>query len=263
MIIGGVIMLIPFVWMISTMLKFQAEVMTIPPTIIPRHPTLTSLKTVWSGLDMLTLYKNSIIMTLGATLGQIFLCSMAGYAFAKIPFSGRQTTFILVLSTMMVPLEVIVVPLYFIMFKLHWVNTYFALFVPWITHAFGIFLMKQYIGQIPDELVDAAIIDGCSYYGVYARIILPNIKPALAMLVSFIFMWQWNAYLWPLVVINSKDMYTLTIGITEYVPGWGDAPSQQNLSQAAAFLSIFVPIAVFIRLQKYFLQAGLTAGLKF
>lgn len=264
LIVAGVIVLIPLIWMISTMLKPSDEIVRMPPIIVPEHPTIDPLKTAWTELNFPRLYMNTTIMAVGAVVGQLILCSMAGYAFAKIRFAGRQAMFVTTLSTMMMPLQVIVIPLYLIMLRLGWINTYFALFVPWIAHGFGIFLMKQFIGEIPDDLIDAAIIDGCSHYRIYAQIVLPNIKPALATLATFVFMWQWTFYLWPLVAISTKDMHTLTVAISTYtVHLERGGAHMQNLTQSAAFLSSFGPIAVFIYLQKFFLRGTVTTGLKF
>jgi multiple sugar transport system permease protein len=260
--IGCVFTLVPFIWMITTSLKNSAEIVHIPPTFLPADPTLENYKTILTDpvIPLSNFYLNSIIVSACVVLLVLFTSSLAGYVFAKYKFFGKNFIFILVLATLMIPFQVIMIPLYLILVRLNLVNSLAGLIVPAMTSAFGIFLMRQFIEGIPDELIDAARIDGSSEFGIYSRIVLPQMGPALATLGIFQFMGTWNDYLWPLIVITSTPKRTLPIMLTWYIGQHGN--NRYDLTMTASFLVILPILIVYLLFQRWIVQGIALTGFK-
>ncbi|BAC15378.1 sugar binding-protein dependent transporter system permease [Oceanobacillus iheyensis HTE831] len=256
LIIGSFLMIIPFLWMVLTSFKTYGESMQVPPTILPSEWNFNNYVSVFQSVDFLQYYINTLIVTVGRTLGQLFLCSLAAFAFARLEFPGKNIIFLLILSVLMVPLQVILIPNFGIITQFGWVDTFYALIIPGVFSAFGVFLLRQFFMGIPKELDDAAKIDGCSYFGIYWRIILPNATPALTALGIFTILAAWNDFLWPLVMTNSEGMRVLSVGISNFQ---GQYSTDYPLLMAGAVLSTIPMLLMFIFLQKYLL-AGIALG---
>src|SRR5258707_1344441 len=210
---GALIMLLPFLWMVNASLMSSGEIMQQPPTWLPAQPQFSNFSDVTKTLPFGQLYFNSLFITTCTVFGVLLTSSLAGFAFAKYQFPGREIFFYCILATMMIPFFVTLIPVFYIVRQLQWVNTFQGMIVPSLTSAYGIFLMRQFIFGIPDELIDAARIDGASEPLIYGRIILPLIGPALATLGTFTFISSWNSFLWPLLVLDKPELFTLPLGL--------------------------------------------------
>jgi len=264
--VGAVIMVFPFVWMALSSFKSTSEILAFPPTWLPSKPTLAAYRTIlWGKLifgrvDIGVWYKNSLIVTSTVTLLALVGSSLTGFVFAKYRFRGRDLIFLGILSTMMIPFEVKLIPLYKLAVDLKLNNTYFGLMIPSLTSTFGIFLMRQFITLIPDELIDAATIDGCSNLGIYWHVILPMVKPALGALAIFTFMWNWDMFLWPLVLIDKRSLYTIPLGLGSFlISGYS---TNYDLFMAATMLTTLPVIAVFLVAQKQIVKGIALTGFK-
>lgn len=256
LVASSLAMLVPFYWMVVTSLKLEQFVYSTPPQWWPDPLTLTHYGEVFTRIHFERYFFNSLIVAVTITLGHAFLDTLAGYAFSKLRFPGRDTIFFVLLLGLMVPFQVNIIPLYRIMAGLKWIDTYAALIVPSLTSIFGVFLMRQYMRSIPDELLDAARIDGCGEFGVFWRIALPLALPGLATLIIFTFMDAWNSFLWPRLVTNSEAMFTLPVGLAQL-----QLKNTSNWTQimAGTTLTALPMIIVFLLMQKQFV-AGITAG---
>lgn len=251
--------LFPLFWMIMTALKPSNEVLSIPPKFFPSYFMLGNIKKALSLAPFDLFFKNSLIVTITAVIITVFINLLAGFSFAKYNFKGKKILFMIVLSTLMIPLQVTMVPNFIIMSKLNWLNTYQGLIIPQCAEAFGLFLSRQFISEIPDELLEAARVDGASEFKIFRSIIIPCSKPLIAVLVIFTFMWRWNDFLWPLIVLSDPKYYTVQLGLSmmqglNYV-NWNDL-------MAASVVVTMPVIVVFIIFQKYFVQGVTTTGLK-
>ena len=206
------IAIIPFLYLISLSLQSQAEIFSGIPVIFPSVPQFQNYVSIWIMAPFARFFLNSLIVATVITLTHLFFDPLAGYVFAKYRFPLKNVIFLFVMGTLMIPFFVRLIPLYIMMGDWGWLNTYQALIVPFSMSAYGIFLMRQFMRPIPLELIDAARIDGCSEFGVYWRIILPQVKPALATLGLFTFLAHWDELLWPMVVVNTTDMRTMPAG---------------------------------------------------
>ncbi len=256
LILGALVMIVPFVWMISTSLKTQGATMVLPPEIIPSDINWGNYMKVTQAFPVLRFLGNSLLVASVSTVGQLILCSMAAYAFARLKFRGRDFLFLLYLATLMVPAQVTMTPQFILMKYLGWINTYEGLILPGMFNAFGTFLLRQFFISIPRELEEAAFIDGASHFRVYWQIILPLAKPALATLTVFAFMQSWNNFLWPLIIVSDSDMMTLPLGLSMLQGRW---ETDWNLMMAGVVISVLPVLAVYLFAQKYFIQ-GLTMG---
>jgi multiple sugar transport system permease protein len=259
LIIISLMMVVPFLWMITTSLKTSDQIFTWPPEWIPKP-------VIWSNyIDATTFFPffryllNTAFITICIVIGQLITCSMGGYAFARVRFPGRDTLFILYIATMMIPGQVTIIPVYILFKWLHWIDTYYAVIVPGLFSAFGTFLLRQFFLTIPRELEEAAIIDGCSIFGIYHRIILPLSKPALATLGIFTFMGAWNSFFWPLIVLNSQERMTLSVGLALFV---GPFDTTFNTLMAASTLVLLPVILAYVFAQGYFVRGITLSGLK-
>jgi multiple sugar transport system permease protein len=258
-LVGAVITVLPFLWMLGTSFKPESDVFGYPMRLQPTHPTLSNYGEIWQQLPFLRLVINSVIFAGGVTVCSVFFDSLAAYALARLRFPGRNIAFYLVLATLMVPFQVTLIPLFQLVFQLQWLNTYQGLIVPRATSAFGIFLLRQFFITIPAELDEAAKVDGASEWYVYARIILPLARPALASLAVFYFMNNWNDFLWPLVMTSTTDMRNLPAGLTLFA---GQYVVEHGVLMAGAVISL-LPLAVaFALAQRYFVSGIATTGIK-
>lgn len=256
---GCVIMLLPFLWMVSTSLKERGATMVFPPEFIPSNPNLDNYKEVVERFPMLTFMKNSIIVSLITTIGTIIVSSMAAYAFARMKFKGRNALFMLYLSTMMIPTQVLMIPQFILLKNLGWIDTYQGLILPNLFGVFGVFLMRQAFLGIPDELEEAAFMDGANHLTVFWKVDLPLLKPTIATLFIFTFMQSWNNYLWPLIATSSREMATLPLGLSLLQGRWS---TNWNLVMAGVVISVIPILAVYLFAQKYFIQGMTMSGMK-
>jgi multiple sugar transport system permease protein len=259
--IGAFLSTIPFLWMVSTSLKNIDEVYRYPPTFIPDTIAWRNYIEAFRRVPFARFFLNSGYISAAVVLGQLFTCSLAGYSFARLRFPGRDAIFMSYLATMMIPFAVLMIPLFITMRTIGWVNTHYALIFPSLATAFGTFLMRQFMSTLPRELEDAARIDGCSYFRLYWRIILPLTKPALATLGILTFMNIWNDFLWPLIVISSVPLKTLPLGLLMFQEQ-STMKTPWQLVMAAATFSIVPILIVFTLGQKYYVQGIVTSGLK-
>lgn len=257
---GLVVMLTPFVWMALSSLKPEAEIRENPPTWWPQTFTLENFTELFTRLDFPQFFTNSAVVAVVVTVGNLVFCSMLGYAFAKIDFWGRDWLFRIVLGTMMIPGIVMLVPLFVLVSRMGLVNTYAGLILPFLAAPFGVFLMRQFISALPDELIDAGRIDGASELRIFTGIILPLCKPALATLGILTFLGSWNNFLWPLVVASSEDKYTLPVALALYSVGQNE--NQYGLMLAGAVVVVVPVLVVFLFLQKNIIQGIATTGIK-
>ena len=256
LIISSILMIIPFYWSVGTSLKLEQFVFSSPPQWIPSPITLANYIHVLTRIPFLRYFANSVVVSLVTTLGHVFFDTLAAYAFAKLIFPGRDKIFFIMLLALMVPFQVNLIPLYKIMATLHWTDTYLALIVPNLTSIFGIFLMRQFMMTIPNELLDAARIDGCSEFGVFRKVALPLALPGIATLIIFTFMGTWNDFLWPRIVTKTESLYTLPVGLAQL-----QMKNTSNVAQimAGTVLTALPMIIVFLFMQRQFIE-GMTAG---
>ncbi len=259
LVIGLVAMIAPFLWMLSTSLKSTKAIFRFPPDWIPAQPTLAHYQKLFETLDFLTPFKNTVIVAVAITFLSLLICSMAGYAFAKFRFPGRDKLFIGLLGTLMVPGQITMIPVFLLLNKLRLLNSYPGLILPGLASAFSIFFMRQFIRTIPDELLEAARIDGASERYIFFKIVLPLCKPALATLGIFNFTGSWNSFLWPLIIASSEKMYTLPVAIANL---GGQYQTDYGLQMAGAVVVIVPIIIVFLFAQKYFIKGITLSGLK-
>ena len=256
----GLLMILPLLWMVSLASRPLSEVFVLPVTLIPNKFALfQSIDSAMHRLPVTRFYFNSVYIATATTVSQLFFCSLAGFAFAKYEFRGREILFTLVLATGMIPFMAIVIPLFIVVRDLGWLDSYTGLIVPSLVSPFGVFLMRQFISGMPDELLDAARIDGAREIGIYFRIVLPLIRPALATLTIFSFLASWDSFLWPLVVTNRTELYPLTLGLGKFQ---GEHFTVWNELMAVAFISVLPSLIVFILFQRYFVKGIVISGIK-
>lgn len=260
-VIGALVMLIPFAWMLSTSLKPSGALLTLPPRLVPEEPTLDAYRGVMEAFPMARVFLNSVVVALGTTAGQLVMASMSGYAFARFRFPGRNVLFYLYLATLMVPFAVTVTPLFIIVTELGWTNSYAGLIVPPMFSAFGTFLMRQFFLSLPRELEEAATIDGASTFGTFVRVIVPISGPAFATLGIFSFMQSWNNFLWPLLIVSERDFMTLPLALST-LQGLYPGQTEWNLVMAGTVISIVPMILVFLLAQRWVIEGVTASGLK-
>ncbi|MFC7679698.1 carbohydrate ABC transporter permease [Paenibacillus sp. GCM10028914] len=256
---GALLMIMPFLWMLSTSFKSFADSMTIPPTWLPAEWHFDNYLRVIETIDFGVYYWNTILVTLGRTGGQLILCSLAAYAFACMNFPFKNVIFLALLAVLMVPSQVVMIPSFVIMRELNWLDTFYVLIVPGIFSAFGTFLLRQFFMTLPKDLEEAAKIDGCSYFRIYWNIYLPLSKAALVSLAIFTILASWNDLLWPLIMTSSEDMRVLSIGISSFQ---GQHSTDYPLLMAGAVMAIMPIIILFIFLQRYFIEGIAMNGIK-
>ncbi|MFL5758958.1 MAG: carbohydrate ABC transporter permease [Thermomicrobiales bacterium] len=258
---GSVVMLLPFAWMLSSSFMTPDEVIARPLTWIPAHPGLGAYRGLRDAIPLGRMYLNSMIVASLTTIGILLTSSLAGYGFAKFQFPGRDMLFLIVLATMMIPFFVVLIPIFYMISKAGWVNSYPGLIVPNIATAFGIFLMRQYMLSLPDEVLDAARVDGASELEIYWRIVLPLSTPVIGALSILGFVYQWNSFLWPLIVARSSNMWTVPVGLNS-LRVYASSVQVINMQMAGSTLGVVPAIIVFLALQRYFVRGIALTGMK-
>lgn len=255
-LLGVLVSAIPFIYMITASFRHQGELYSLPVTIMPREWTGHNYEKLFGDTNFVIWYGNTIFTAGIRTVLGVYFAALAGAAFAKYDFRFKRLCFFIVLATLTLPFHVILIPLFLLMRDFGWIDTYWAVIVPGIVGAFNIFLMRQYIEAVPDELMDAARIDGASEIGIFHRIIIPLVRPALGVVAILTFVNTWNDFLWPLVVLHDDTKYLLSIGIATM-----DGPYDVEIGaiMAASFLSTLPILIVFVLMQRQII-AGLTQG---
>jgi ABC-type glycerol-3-phosphate transport system permease component len=257
--LAAFVAMVPFLYVVSTSLKDTIALFSYPPEWIPRDPTLINYRDLIRDNPFLRWTLNSLIVASSVTVIKVVIDSMAGYAFAKMNFPGKNALFLLVLMTLMVPFAATLLPLFIIVRDLHLTNSYLGLILPPLASPIGIFMMRQFIETLPADLENAARLDGCSEFQIYRRVIVPLIRPPLVVLGVFTFMNQWTSYLWPLVIGTKTEMFTLTVGVQSlrslFTVNWG-------ILSAGAVLSMLPLVLVFLFLQRYFIAGSIAGALK-
>ena len=255
----SIIMILPFLWMISTSLKEAGAVFTYPPKWIPHPVVFKNYLEAWNAVPFGRFFINSIFVAFCVTIGQVTTSSLAAYAFARLEFPGRDKLFFLYLATMMIPGQITMIPIFILLKHLNWIDTYKALILPMAFSAYGTFMLRQFFMTIPKDLEDAAVMDGCSKFGVYWQVILPLSKPALATLATFTFLGNWNSFMWPLIVTDSMKMKTLPVGLTSFQ---GLYTTDWTLLMAASVIVLMPILIVYIFNQRFFTKGIVMSGLK-
>jgi multiple sugar transport system permease protein len=258
--LGLVAMVGPFVWMLLSSFKTEGEIRQVPMTWLPEDVTFANYGDLFERLDFPTYFTNSAVVAVVTTVGNLLFCSAAGYALAKLPFPGKRVLFGMVLGTIMVPSIVTMVPLFVLSSNLGLVNTLAGLILPFLAQAFGVFLMRQFIFSIPNDLLEAARIDGASELRIYWQVVLPLCKPALATLGILTFLASWNNFLWPLVAASTEDKYTLPVALALYAIGQNR--TDYDLLLAGSVVVVLPVLVVFVLLQRHFVRGIATTGLK-
>ena len=258
MVVGAFLMFFPFLWTIVTSISPGAS-LTLAPALIPENPSLAAYQQLFTERPFGRVILNSLLLAVVTTLVQLFTSATAGYAFSRLPFRGQSVVFAIYLATMMIPLQVLIVPLFSELKAFGLLNTYLGALLPTFATAFGIFLLRQAINQIPRELDEAATIDGAGHFRIFWTIILPNIRPALATLVVFAFMGSWNSFLWPLVVLRSPELQTLPIALAGLL---GQYTTQWDVVMAGSVVSVLPMLVLYIFAQKYVIQGVASSGIK-
>lgn len=256
LIVSSVLMIIPFYWSVGTSFKLEQNVFVNPPQWWPDPATLQNYVSVVTKIRFYQYFVNSVFVAVVTTAGHVFFDTLAAYAFAKLTFPGRDRLFFILLLGLMVPFQVNLIPLYRIMATLNWTNTYLALIVPNLTSIFGIFMMRQFLLTIPNDLLDAARMDGCDEFGVFRRVVIPLAIPGIATLIILTFMGTWNDFLWPRIVTSSEALFTLPVGLAQL-----QMKNTSNVAQimAGTVLTALPMIVVFLFMQRQFIE-GMTAG---
>jgi multiple sugar transport system permease protein len=255
----AVVMLVPVVWMLVTSLETLDQTRHFPPVLVPHPFQPGNYFQVLSQAPFGRWFVNTLIVTVVTVAGNLLLCSLAGYAFARIKFFGREVVFVLVLVTVMIPFQVVMIPAFIIVKNLGLINTLGGLIVPNLAQAFGIFLFRQFFRTLPVELEEAARIDGASRLGVLFKIVLPLSGPALATVAVITFLWTWNDFLWPLITIYSPNNMTLQLGLTTFS---GAHQTATNLLMAANVMSVVPVLLLFFLAQRWFIREIANTGLK-
>ena len=256
LILGALLTLTPFIWMVSASFMADGHSSVFPPRFWPDQFTLEQYTNLFSRLNTTVNFINSLFLSTIVTLISLFFNSMAGYAFAKYRFKGKDKLFNVLLSSMIIPAQVTMLPLFLMLKYMGVLNTYLAIIIPGMANIFGIFLIRQYVLSIPDSLIEAGRIDGASEFQIYVRIILPQAKPILITLAIFSFLGTWNDFLWPLIALTDSSMFTLPVALANLM---GEHTKDPELMMAGSVLTILPVIILFLALQKYYIR-GIMAG---
>ncbi|MBR1424456.1 carbohydrate ABC transporter permease [bacterium] len=258
LILVSLLSIFPFIWLLSTSLKGAGEnIFAYPPTIIPKDFTWANYTGVWQRVNLMRYFINSMIVAGATVVLNLILSSLAGYPLARMEFKGKKIVFFAILATIMVPFQAIMLPVYLITLKLHLVDSvndtmgFIGLVMPFAVSAFGIFLMRQAFLSIPREMEEAAIVDGCNVFQVFWKVLLPMVKPTLAVLAIFTFIGSWGEFLWPSIVLTKETMYTLPVGVNNLQ---GMFSSNWRFIAAGSIISTIPIIIFFLAMQKYFIS---------
>ncbi len=257
---GAILFLIPFVWMLSTSLKEGPQVYRWPPVWIPDPVRFDNYMKAWNLLPFVQFYWNTVRISFLSIIGTVLSCTLAAYGFARLRFRGRDTLFVLLLATLMLPNQVTMIPQYIWFAKLGWVNTYLPLIVPsFFGNPFSIFLLRQFFMTLPHELDDAAKIDGCSFFGIYAKIILPLSKAAVGVVAIFSFTYHWNDFLYPLIYLQSIEQFTISLGLRMFQTN--TFVDMQSL-MAMSVVALIPQLVIFFIAQRHLVQGVVLSGIK-
>ena len=261
LLVGLAVTLVPFIWILMTSLKPASEIVRIPPTFFPEQWTLNSYQTIFADpkVPLARFYLNSTFVAVARVVITLFTSSLAGYIFAKFVFRGKNLLFGFILIQLMIPFQVVMIPAYLILVQLRLIDSLWGLVIPSMVDAFGIFLMRQFISTFPNDLMDAARIDGAGEFGVYWRVVMPNLGAPLATLGIFTFMATWNDYLWPLIVITTHERRTLPLLLTWYTSQHGQ---RYDLTMAASILVLLPILVAYIFFQRWIVRGIALTGMK-
>jgi alpha-1,4-digalacturonate transport system permease protein len=259
LLVGALVVAFPLYWMFATAVRPKKEIFGGGLDLVPSTFVWSNFSDAWNKLPWDQFYINSLAIVAIAVPVTVFINLLAGYTFAKYKFPGRDILFLLMISTLMIPIQVIMVPEFLIVAKLGWVNTWWGVLVPRAAEAFGLFMVRQFMVSIPDELIEAARLDGAGEFTIFRRVVLPLSWPVIAVLSIFTFMWRWNDFAWPLVVLQNQSSYTVPLGLNlmkgQYFTDWTGLMSM-------SLLSIIPIMLVFVVFQRYFIQGIASTGLK-
>lgn len=259
LVITGAFTMLPFWWMLMAAFMPDGQASVYPPRLFPEVWTFAQFERLINRLNVIRYFLNSSFLAILVTAISLFFNSMAGYAFAKYRFAGRDKLFSLLLSSMIIPAQVTMLPLFLMLKSMGLINTYAAVLVPGLANIFGIFLIRQFALGIPDSLIEAARIDGASDFQIYFRIILPLMTPILITLGLFTFLGSWNDFMWPLIVLTDNDLFTLPIALNNLM---GEHTKDPELMMAGALMTILPVVFVFLFLQRYYIKGIMLSGLK-
>ena len=255
--LGGVVMITPLAFMISTSLKTGADVFSLG--IIPKNPTLENYVNIWTESKFSRWLLNSLWVATFSTVSVLFFDSLVGYTLAKFTFRGQTIVFVAILSTLMIPTEMLIIPWYMMSREFGWIDTYWGIAFPGLMTGFGTFLMRQFFMGLPYELIEAARIDGWSEFAIWTRIAMPLVVPALSALAIFHFLGNWTAFIWPLIVTNDPDLYTIPVGLASFN---GEFQTDWEVVMTASCLATLPTLLFFLLLQKFIIRGVMLAGLK-
>jgi putative chitobiose transport system permease protein len=253
-------MLFPLLWLVSTSLKSPTEnVFSFPPQLLPKEPTLDNFKTVWQTYPFGSYLWNSTVVAVLSVVLNLLLCSLAAYPLARLDFTGKKLIFALIISTIMIPFQIVMIPLYILIIQLGLKNNYLGVILPNIASAFGIFLLRQAFQGVPKELEEAARMDGCSELGIWYNVMIPAVKPALVTLAIFTFIASWSDFLWPLIVLDRPEYYTLPLGVATLA---GTFSLDWRIIAAGSIISIIPVLILFLFVQRYIIPTNISSGVK-
>ncbi len=256
----AVMMLLPLIWLLSTSLKSPTEeIFEFPPRFFPVEPTLENFVTVWQTNPFGRYLWNSTIVAVLTVVLNLLFCSLAAYPLARMEFAGRDVLFAAIVATILIPFQIVMIPLYILTVQLGLRNTYLGMIIPYIASAFGIFLLRQAFQGVPKELEEAARIDGCSALGIWWYVMLPAIRPALVTLAIFVFIGSWSDFLWPLIVLDRQEYYTLPLGVAQLA---GTFSLDWRLIAAGSLISIAPILGFFLVMQRYIIPSEASSGVK-
>jgi len=259
LVVGGIGMLLPFYWMVTTALKTPVEAVQFPPTWFPKVLKFSNFVEAWNSVPFPRYFFNTIFIALTVLLGVLITSSLAGFAFAWMEFRGREVLFVALLAMMMVPMPVYIVPGYLLLVKLGWIDTYRALIVPWMANVFSIFLLRQQFKTIPRDLYDAAVIDGCSKLYFLIKVVLPLSRATIVTIAIFSIIGSWNAFIWPLVVTSSDALRPIQVGLAYFVQ---EQSTNYTLLSAASTFTTLPLVILFFLAQKKIIASFARSGLK-
>jgi ABC-type glycerol-3-phosphate transport system permease component len=254
--VGAFFMILPLYWMLISSFKGQTELLQMPPTMYPHELVLTTFQRVLDGIPFVRYYANSLFTSIINTFIGVVSSAIIGYTFAKYKFKGRDVIFLIILAFIMIPYDTLMIPLYKLMANMKLTNSYFVLTVPYFINIFGIFLMRQFFLDLPDDYLEAAEVDGCGHFRRFFTIAFPMSKAMMSALFIYLFMASYNSYLWPLISVSKRELFTLTVGIGSF---FDDRSTQTDLIMAASTMMIIPIIIIFTLAQKNFVE-GLTVG---
>jgi len=259
LVAGAVLALAPLAWMVSASLMPTGEAASLPPKLVPSHVTFQHYVDLFTRVNLARHFLNSVIVTVFATIGSVTVNSLAGYAFAKIAFPGRDKVFKSLTFALVVPAQVGMLPLFLMLREMGFVNTYTGVIIAYLASVFGIFLIRQYALSIPDELLQAARVDGASEFRIFWNVVLPVIRPILVTMAAFTFLSAWNDFMWPLIVLSDQHLYTLPVALANLS---GEHVQDIELMMAGSVLTILPAVAVFLVFQRAYVRGIMAGGIK-